>query len=126
MGAGQVGQAIFDWVIGALHDHPLLVLPTLVIALGVVGLAAVEAATITVQVATLMVHHYRHGLARLFSAVRELWDALFPQRGPRRTIDDVIRSGSARTSVVQQDRLAQQQLFDRTRVASSSSRRESA
>jgi len=44
----------------ALHDQPLLAIPTLVIAVGVLGLAIIEAATITVQVATVMIRHYHH------------------------------------------------------------------
>jgi hypothetical protein len=76
MGSGQVVSTIIEWAVDALRDHPLLVAPTLVIALGVVGLAVLEAATITIEVATLMVFHYRHRMTELEQASRNLWSSL--------------------------------------------------
>lgn len=76
MGSGQVVSTIIEWAVDALRDHPLLVAPTLVIALGVVGLAVLEAATITIEVATLMVFHYQHRMTELEQAGRNLWSSL--------------------------------------------------
>lgn len=110
MGSGQVVSTIVEWAAAALRDHPLLVAPTLVLALGVVGLAVFEAATLTVEVVTLMVRHYRHRLSELSQAFQDLRGAISAKT---RTPLKFPETDSTRSSVVQRDRLAQQQLFDR-------------
>jgi hypothetical protein len=113
MGAEQVGSAILEWVLGALRRDPWLVVPTLLLATGVAGLAVVEAITLTIQIATTIVHHFRGRLFDLGQALRELVKAVSLQ--PRKNSDRHFEPDSARPRVVQRNRLAQQQpgLFDR-------------
>jgi hypothetical protein len=111
MGAGEVFSAIVEWVTAALKHDPLLVAPTLVIAAGVVGLAAVEAVTLTLQLIATMVRHYRHRFVELGEALRELRGAFTGRSEPhseREKTFDVTRP-----RIVQRERLSQQQLFDR-------------
>jgi hypothetical protein len=110
MGSGEVVSTIIEWAAKALHDNPLLVAPTLLLALAFVGLAVFEAITVTVQIAALLVRHYRHRLSELGQAGQELRDAISPKKKPSLQLAE---SDSARSNVVQKDRLAQQRLFDR-------------
>ena len=114
MGSRQVVSAIIEWAATALHDQPLLAIPTLVIAIGVLGLAIIEAATITVQVATVMIRHYHHRLSEFLEALRELRLAILPQKQAPLRAADSLHNESTRSRVIQKDRLAQQRLFDRT------------
>lgn len=113
MGAEQVGSTILEWVLGALRRDPWLVIPTLLLATGVAGLAVVEASTITIQIATTIAHHFRGRLFDLGQALRELGKAV--SHHPKKDSDQHFEPDSARPRMVQRDRLAQQQpgLFDR-------------
>lgn len=113
MGSDQVVATIIEWATTALRDHPVLVAPTLIILVGVVGLALLDGAKITVQVATAMVRNYRHGFAELFAALRDFRDELFPSRRSKLRLADESPSDRSRPAVVQRDLLAQQRLFDR-------------
>jgi hypothetical protein len=114
MGAREVLSAIIDWAVAALHENPLLVAPTLVIALGVVGLAVIEAVTLTVQVATAMIRHYRHRFAELAEAFADLWLEIVSKRKPRGISYEVTHPRN-----IQRERLSQQRLFDRNGDAKS-------
>jgi len=114
MGSERVVTAIIEWATTALHDHPLLAAPTLIILIGVVGLAVLEAATITIQVATTMAKHYRHRLSELLEAIVEFRGAIFPKRSARLHVADTPTIGSARSDIVQRERLSQQRLFDKS------------
>ena len=114
MGSRHVVSAIIEWASTALHDQPLLAVPTLVMAVGVLVLAIIEAATITVQVTTTMVHHYHRRLSELSEALRELRFAILPRTKPTLRMADTLHTESTRPNVVQKDRLSQQRLFDRT------------
>lgn len=115
MGTGQVVTTILEWAESALKQHPFLVAPTLLILASVAVFAAVEAATITVQIATIMIRHLRHRLSELREAFKDLLSELPFRRKPRLHITDLPPTESARPHSVQRDLLSQQRLFDKGR-----------
>jgi hypothetical protein len=118
MGSGQVIATILDWATAALHEHPLLVAPTLVIAVGVIGTAVVEAATLTIEVATAMLRHYKKRFSELSEAVHDFRDTISGKRHST-TNDNMARRldfDSTRDRNVQRERLSQQRLFDKRAV----------
>lgn len=115
MGATKVLSTIIEWGVAALRENPLLVGPTLIIALGVIGLAIVEGITITMQVATVMIGHYRRRFSDLWEAWRALLAVVFPKSWTRNSSVEPGTIESARPRLVQKERLAQQELFDRHR-----------
>lgn len=112
MGTGQVVTTVLEWATAALKEHPFLVAPTLLILASVVVFAAIEAATITVQVATIMIRHLRHRLSELLEALRDLRSELPFRRKPRLHLTDLPPSDTTRSNSVQRDLLSQQQLFN--------------
>jgi hypothetical protein len=108
MGAGEVFSAIVEWVTAAVKHDPLLVAPTLVIAAGVVGLAALEAVTLTLQLVATMIRHYRRRLLEIGEAFGEVREAFTgrPPSEPEKTFD------GTRPRIVHRGRPVQRPLFD--------------
>ena len=112
---GQVLTTVIEWAIEALREHPVLVAPTLLLALGVFIFAVCEALTLTVEIGTIMVRHFRNRIRELKDALRELSDAITQKlKADQKHGADIelIRPRS-----IQRERLSQQQLFDKGTAA---------
>jgi len=112
MGATQVGATILEWLLDALKRDPLLVAPTLVLYAGIAGLAIVEASIFSVEIATMLLHHFRNRFADLGQALRKFGNGF--RRHPKEDGGNSFQYESARPRVVQHDLLSKQRpLFDK-------------
>lgn len=111
-GAEQVGSAILGWLLDALRRDPLLVAPTLVLAAGVAVLAFVEAITFSIQIATIILHHFRKRFSDLGQALRDFANEF--RVHPKSDAEKTFNPESTRPRVVQRDLLSKQRpLFDK-------------